>query len=125
MHKAIERWPRLGQVGEHGIDLLIATDIAVEDQLRVELFGEFGDAVLEAITHIAEGQFGALALASLGDAPEERIAVAHQRAERRVDERARARRWRQERRQFLGAQGRRHIGRMHLSDPATAENRYP
>jgi len=62
---------RLRETGEHGRDLLVAADVAVEDELRVEFGCKFGDPVLESIADIAEGEFRALAVArarhSVGD----------------------------------------------------------
>ena len=43
-------------------------DVAVEDQRRAELGGELGDALLEALALVAEGELGAFAAAGLGDA---------------------------------------------------------
>ena len=50
------------------LDLRVVADVAVEDQFRAEVGGEFGDAVLEALADVAEGELGALFVAGLGDA---------------------------------------------------------
>ena len=68
MHEAVEFRPDLAQLVEGAFDLLVAADIAIEDQSRVELCCEVGDALLEALAHVAEGQFGAFAVAGSGDA---------------------------------------------------------
>jgi hypothetical protein len=66
--KAVKPAPGLAQTLEHGLDLRVVGHVAVEHQCRVELGGELGDAVLEALTDVAEGQLGALRVAGLGDA---------------------------------------------------------
>jgi hypothetical protein len=68
VHEAVELRPGLAQVGEQAVDLRVVGHVAVEDQRRAELGGELGDAVLEALALVAEGQFGALAVAGAGDA---------------------------------------------------------
>jgi hypothetical protein len=50
------------------LDLLVAADVAVKNQPGAELGGKFGDAVLEALAHVAEGQLGALLRGRLGNA---------------------------------------------------------
>ena len=69
--------PGLRQVGEELVDLRVVADVAIEDELRVEVGGEFGDAVLEALAHVAEGEFGAFAVAGPGDAVGDRAVVKH------------------------------------------------
>jgi hypothetical protein len=54
-----------------------SADIAIEDQRRAEIGGKLGDAVLEALAHIAEGQFGALRMAGLGNAVGDRAVAQH------------------------------------------------
>ena len=68
VHQAVELIPGLAEVGEEGVDLFIAADVAIENQLGVEFFRELGDAVLETLADIGERQFRAFALARLGDA---------------------------------------------------------
>jgi hypothetical protein len=58
----------LCQVGEHLRDLLVAADVAVKNQGGIEVGREFGDAVLEPLANVAEGQLGALGVAGFGDA---------------------------------------------------------
>ena len=65
------------QVGEQLVDLRVVAHVAIEDQLGVEVRGEFGDAVLEALADVAEGQFGALRVAGLGDAVGDRAVRQH------------------------------------------------
>ena len=45
---------------EHRVDLGVVGDVAVEDEGRAELGGELGDALLEALALVAEGELGAL-----------------------------------------------------------------
>ena len=68
VHQTVQVIPGFAEIGEQRIDLLVAADVAVEHQLAVEFFREIGDAVLEALADIGECQFGAFALAGLGDA---------------------------------------------------------
>ena len=68
VHKAVEFGPHLAQVGKHAGNLLVAGYIAVKHQLGIELGSELGDAVLEALTHVAESQLGTLFVAGLGNA---------------------------------------------------------
>ena len=67
VHEAVELGPYLRQVGEQLLDLGIVADIAVEHQAGAEVCGKFGDAVLEALAHVAEGQLGALLMTGLGN----------------------------------------------------------
>ena len=53
---------------EHRVDLGVVGDVAVEDEGRAELGGEFGDAILEALALVAEGELGAFAPERPGDA---------------------------------------------------------
>jgi hypothetical protein len=66
--EAVELRPGLAQLVEEGGHLLVAADIAVEDELGIEFGGELGDAVLEALALIAERQLSAFAVAGAGDA---------------------------------------------------------
>jgi hypothetical protein len=59
------------------LDLLVAAHVAIKDQLRAEVGGELGDAVLEALAHIAEGQLRALGVAGLGNAIGDRAVGQH------------------------------------------------
>jgi hypothetical protein len=68
VHEAVELRPGGREVGEQLFDLRVVAHVAVEDQLRAEVGGEFGDAVLEALADVAEGELGALRMAGLGDA---------------------------------------------------------
>ena len=63
--------------GEQGLDLRVVGDVAVEDERRAELGGEFGDALLEALALVAEGQLGAFAAAGPGDAVGDRAVRQH------------------------------------------------
>ena len=56
------------QVAEHGGDLFVAADIAVEYQFAAKLRRELGDALAKAFAHIGKSQGGAFAAAGLGDA---------------------------------------------------------
>jgi hypothetical protein len=51
--------PVLAQVLQTAVDLRVVGHVAFKDQLGAEVGGELGDAVLEALTLVAEGQFGA------------------------------------------------------------------
>ena len=66
--EAVELRPGGRQVLEELVDLRVVADVAVEDQLGAEVRREFGDAVLEALAHVAEGEFRPLCVAGLGDA---------------------------------------------------------
>ena len=68
VHKTVKFRPCLGEVCEHAFDLLVAGHVAVKNQLRVKLGGKVGDAVFEALAHIAEREFSALLVAGTGDA---------------------------------------------------------
>ena len=82
MHEAVEAFrPGLLQAGEQGLDLLVAADVAVEDELRAELGGGLGDAILEALAHVAEGELGALPMAGTRDAIGDRAVVQNARDE--------------------------------------------
>ena len=59
------------------VDLGVVGDVAVEDQRRAELGGELGDALLEALALVAEGQLGAFAAAGPGDAVGDRAVRQH------------------------------------------------
>jgi hypothetical protein len=56
------------EFGEQALDGGVVAHVAFEHQLGVEFGGEFSDAVLEAVADVAESQFGAFAMAGLGDA---------------------------------------------------------
>jgi hypothetical protein len=49
-----------GQVGKHALDLLVAATSQSKISLESNSAGELGDAVLEALAHVAERQLGAL-----------------------------------------------------------------
>ena len=68
MHEAVETVPVLAELGEQRVDLLVAADVAGKHQAGAEFRGEFGDAVLDALALVGEGQFGAFALACRSDA---------------------------------------------------------
>ena len=53
---------------ERGVDLRVVRHVHVEDGVGSELGRDLGDALLEAIPDVGEREFGALALARLGDA---------------------------------------------------------
>jgi hypothetical protein len=67
MHEAIEGGPMGRQIGEELADLFIAAHVAVENQRRVKICCEFGDAVFETFPHIAERQLGTLFMACFGN----------------------------------------------------------
>jgi len=79
VHKAVKLRPVHRQVLEHLVDLLVAADVAVKDQFGVEVRGKLGDAVLEALANIAEGQLGTLCVAGLGNAVGNRAVGQHAR----------------------------------------------
>ena len=68
MQQAVELAPGLAQVAEQRFYLLVAADVAREDQFAVELLREIDDPVLEAVADIGECQLGAFTFAGLGDA---------------------------------------------------------
>uniref|UniRef100_A0A182MQ53 Uncharacterized protein n=1 Tax=Anopheles culicifacies TaxID=139723 RepID=A0A182MQ53_9DIPT len=68
VHQAVQAVPALGQVGEGGFDLAVFGDVAGQHDVAAEFGGEFGHAVLEAVTDVGEGQFGALLVAGARDA---------------------------------------------------------
>ena len=55
VYKAVKRWLRLGQVSEKGVDLCIAADVAIENEVGAKFRCEAGDTVFESLTHITEG----------------------------------------------------------------------
>ncbi len=63
VHKTVERRPVGRQVLEQRVDLRVVGHVAVENQRGVEIGREFGDAFLEAFTHIAECQFSTVRMA--------------------------------------------------------------
>src|SRR6185369_14386513 len=65
--EAVERRPRRAECGEHPLDLGVVGDVAVEDQRRRELGGEFRDALLEALALIAERELGTFTVAGARD----------------------------------------------------------
>ena len=75
--EAVEGRPRGRQAGDHRVDLRVVGDVAVEEERRAELGGEFADAVLEALALIAEGEFGAFATTGAGDAVGDRPVREH------------------------------------------------
>ena len=77
VHKTIELGPGGRQVGEEFFDLLVAAHIAIKNQFAVKIGSEFGDAVLETLTHIAESQLGTLRVAGLGNAISDRAVGQH------------------------------------------------
>ncbi len=56
------------EVSEQALDGGVIAHIAVKHQFGIEFGSEFSDAVLEAFADVAESQFGAFAMAGLGDA---------------------------------------------------------
>jgi hypothetical protein len=68
MHQAVEAVPALADIVEQLGDLRVIGDIAGENQLAAEFFGEFGETILEAIVLISERKTGTLAVACFGDA---------------------------------------------------------
>jgi len=55
------------------VDLCVVGDVAGENQRAVELGRELGEALLEALVLIGEGELGALAVAGLGNAVGDRM----------------------------------------------------
>ena len=82
MHEAVETLGPGGleAFGQRG-DLFVGADVAVEDQFRAEFGGVFRDALLEALTDIAEGEFGAFPVAGARDAVGDRAVVQNARDE--------------------------------------------
>src|SRR5690606_1859783 len=68
VHEAVELGPGLRKIGEQLLDLRVVTHIAIEDELGIEVGREFGDAVFETLTHVAERKLGTLLMAGPGDA---------------------------------------------------------
>src|SRR5690606_15397277 len=68
MYKAVKCRPDFAQIGKQRCDLLIVSNVAFENEIAAELCCEFGNAVLEAFTHIGKGQFCTFAFAGGGDA---------------------------------------------------------
>ena len=69
VHEAVELAARSADRSVNScVDLRVVAHVAVEDQLGVEFGRELGDAVLETLADVAEGQFRALRVAGLGDA---------------------------------------------------------
>jgi hypothetical protein len=68
VHKAVKLAPYSAQIGKQLLDLSVVGNVAVKHQLGIEFGSKLGDAVLEALAHIAESQFGTLLVAGLGNA---------------------------------------------------------
>ncbi|SOZ98030.1 ABC transporter, periplasmic substrate-binding protein (fragment) [Cupriavidus taiwanensis] len=68
MHQAVKLFPALAQRGKGGGNLLVAADVAFENQVAAEFLGKVADPVLEPFADVGEGQFGAFALARRGNA---------------------------------------------------------
>ena len=68
VHEAVELRPGVAELGEGALDLRVFGHVELEDQLGVELGGELGDALLEALALVAERQFSAFAAAGTRDA---------------------------------------------------------
>ena len=68
MHKAVKPGPMRLQVIEHLRDLLVATYVAVKNQLGIKVSGKFGDALFKPFTHVTECQLCSLCAAGFGDA---------------------------------------------------------
>ena len=65
------------ELGAEPMDLGIVADVAVEDERGVELAREVGDAVLESLADVAEGEFGTLAIAGARNAVGDRAVGQH------------------------------------------------
>ena len=76
------RAPGLLKFGEDAIDGCDVLDIAGQQQLRAERIGQRLDALAEGLALIGEGQFGAMRMELLRDAPGNRVIVrdAHHQA---------------------------------------------
>ncbi|MNT07875.1 hypothetical protein D3C72_1425950 [compost metagenome] len=68
MHQAVQAVPMLGQFGEGAFDLAVFGHVARQHDLAAEFGGELAHAVLEAVAHIGERQFGALLVTGARDA---------------------------------------------------------
>ena len=68
VHKPVKGRPSGSQVCKQFGYLGIITHVAIEYQFGVEIGRKFGDAFLEALSNVAEGQLGTLRVAGLGDA---------------------------------------------------------
>ncbi len=68
VHQTIKLWPMPSQVFEKLVNLGVVTNVTIKNQRGVKVGRQFGDAALEALAHIAEGQFGPLRVAGLGNA---------------------------------------------------------
>ena len=64
----VETVPRAAEVGEHRGDLVVAADVAREDQRAAELRSEAFGALPEALADIREREFGAFTMAGPCDA---------------------------------------------------------
>ena len=68
MHQAVEAVPALCQLREYRLDLGILGNVTGVDGGRPELVGVLRHALLEAFVLVGEGEFGAFAVAGLGNA---------------------------------------------------------
>ena len=68
MHQPVETVPLLAELLEEAGDLRVVLHVERVDQAAAEVGGELGDAVLEAVVLIGEGELGAFAVHGLGDA---------------------------------------------------------
>jgi len=69
MHNEIEAAPGLFDLAEGRLDLLVAGDVAGEDQGRAEALGQRPHPLLERFIEIGEGQLRPLLVELLGDPP--------------------------------------------------------
>ncbi len=68
VHQPVEATPALAQRYRQRLDLGVAGDIAGKHDLGAEFAGEIGNAVLEALTHVGEGELSAFAPGGFRDA---------------------------------------------------------
>ena len=77
MHEAVELRPRFAELREGALDLCVVGDVELEGEPGAELGGVLGDALLEALALVAEGELGAFAVAGTRDAIGNRAVVQH------------------------------------------------
>src|ERR1700691_2246891 len=75
MDHEIELAPKPFDLAKGGIDRRRIGNVAMADDMGVELFGKRPDALLERFTLIGEGELGAGAMRRLGYAPGDRTVI--------------------------------------------------
>ena len=77
MHKAVKTVPMFAQIREYLIDVVIACDVTLENQLAVEFLDQIQHTIAHPIPLIGKGQFRALAVHGLRYTVRDRTGADH------------------------------------------------